>query len=270
MSRIIMATSASPGAPRAVLLRLLPSILGVGVLCLSLASCSQEAAPGPDFNGLWRRPSFNFDPPYMTEIGDCDGREVIDGLKSPILKPWAAEVLMANMHAGDTGRPRANMNTACWPEGVPAVYSISEMQILQLPDEITILYTDDQVVRHVYMNEAHPNPPARSWYGHSVGHFEGNTLVVDTYGFHNRPEAMIDHYGTPVSDGLHVVERFQMLDDGNRLHVDFTVDDPNVFRKPWSMTMEFDAREGHLAEYRCGESNRHYFELMPIAERPDF
>ncbi len=269
MSRIIMVASASAGALRAVLLRLLPIILGLAVLCPPVPSYGGEAAPAPDFDGLWRRPSFSFVPPYFSLTGRFD-KEVIGGLNSPILKPWAAEVLMANMHAGDTGRPRANMNTACWPEGVPAVYSISEMQILQLPDEITILYTDDQAVRHVYMNEAHLNPLARSWYGHSVGHFEGNTLVVDTFGFHNRPEAMIDHYGTPVSDGLHIVERFYMLDDGNRLHVDFTVDDPNVFKKPWSMTMEFDAREGSLRERRCGENNRHWPDLMPIAERPDF
>jgi len=268
MSRIIMAASASAGAPRTVLLRLLPIILGLTVLCLSVPSYGGEAAPVPDFNGLWRRPSFSFVPPYFSE--NDFGREVTGGHNSPILKPWVAEVVMANRHGNATGRPSANTNTTCWPEGVPAVYSIREMQILQLPDEITILYTDDQAVRHIYMNEAHPNPLTPSWYGHSVGHFEGDTLVVDTYGFHNRPEAMIDHSGTPVSDGLHVVERFQMLDDGNRLHVDFTVDDPNVFRKPWSMTMELDAKEGHPPEYRCAENNRHFLDLMPIAETPDF
>jgi len=269
MSRIIMAASASAGAPRTVLLRLLPIILGLAVLCPPVPSYGGEAAPVPDFNGLWRRPSFNFDPPYMTEIGRFRF-EVTGGHNNPILKPWAAEVVMANLHGRATRRPPANMNTACWPEGVPAVYSISEMQILQLPDEIMILYTDDQAVRRVYLNEVHPNPLTRSWYGHSVGHFEGNTLVVDTFGFHDRPEAMIDHYGTPVSDSLHIVERFHMLDDGNRLQVDFTVDDPNVFRKPWSMTMEFDAREGHLTEYRCAENNRDFPDLGPMAETPDF
>ena len=81
------------------------------------------------------------------------------------------------------------------------------MQLLQRPDEITILYTDDQAVRHIYLNEAHSSPLAPSWYGHSVSHYEGDTLVVDTYGFHHRPEAMIDHYGTPVSDGLHIYPR---------------------------------------------------------------
>ncbi len=263
-----MEASAAACAPRTVLLRLLPIILGLTVLCPPVPSYGGEAALVPDFDGLWRRPSFDFDPPYIYENGFSD--EVIGGLKNPILKPWTAETVMERTHGQATGRPAANNNTACWPDGVPGVYSISEMQILQQPDEITILYTDEQAVRHVYLNEAHSNPLARSWYGHSIGHFEGDTLVVDTFGFHNRVEAMIDHYGTPASDGLHIVERFQMLDDGNRLQVDFTVDDPNIFKKPWSMTMVYDTREGHLAEYRCAENNRDWPDLAPMAERPDF
>ncbi len=61
-----------------------------------------------------------------------------------------------------------------------------------------------------------------------------------------------------------------MLNDGNRLHVDFTVDDPNSFKKPWLMTNDYDAMEGVLAEYRCAENNRDWPDLAPIAERPDF
>ena len=261
--------AATAGARRTVLLRLLPIILGASVLCPPVPGYGGEAAPEPDFNGLWRRPSFSFVPPYFAVIGRFE-EELIGGLSNPILKPWAAEVVLERLYNDATGRPSANMNTACWPEGVPAVYSISEMQILQLPDEITILYTDDQAVRHIYLGEAHSNPLPRSWYGHSVAHFEGDTLVVDTYGFHNKVQAMIDHFGTPVSDGLHIVERFYMLNDGNRLEVEFTVDDPNTFKKPWSMTMVYDTREGHLREYRCAENNRDFPDLAPMAERPDF
>ena len=266
MSRVIMAASASAGAPRAVLVRLLPILLGLAVLCISVPSYGEEAASEPDFNGFWRRPSFSFVPPYI----DGSSREVIGGLNNPILKPWTAETVIERTHGQATGRVSPNSNTACWPEGIPSIFSVSRIQILHLPDVITIIYADDQQARNIYLNEAHPNPLMRSWYGHSVGHFEGDTLVVDTFGFHNRVEAMVDFYGTPVSDGLHVVERFQMLNDGNRLHVDFTVDDPNVFKKPWSMTNDYDAAEGIIPEYRCGENNRDFPELMPIAERPDF
>lgn len=255
-------------APRTALPRALLCALALTGLCLSVPSYAAESAV-PDFNGLWHRPTFSFVPPYFSRSGRFD-KELIGGLKSPILKPWAAEAILEKMQSESTGHPSPNPNTACWPEGVPAVYSISDMLILQLPDKITILYTDDQAVRYVYLNRAHPKPLEPSWYGHSVGHFEGDTLVVDTAGFHNRPEAMIDHYGTPVSDGLHVVERFSVLKGRSGLKADFTVEDPKVFKKPWSMTIDYEAKDGVIDEYRCGESNRHYFDLMPIAERPDF
>lgn len=255
------------GVGRRFLPRLLPIALGLAAVGLSVPSYG--AASGPDFSGLWRRPSFAFAPPFFMSTGRND-RQVVGGHKNPILKPWVAEILIVKLHSDATGRPAANTNTACWPDGVPGVYTISEMQILQKPDKITILHTDDQDVRYVHMNSEHPRPLKPTWFGHSVGHFEGNTLVVDTRGFPNRPEAMIDHYGTPVTDGLHVVERFNMLDNGKRLTVDFTVEDPNVFKKPWSMKIDYNAKEGVLAEYRCGENNRDWFDLMPIAQKPDF
>jgi hypothetical protein len=257
-------------APRPVLTRLFPAILGLAVLCLSVPSYGGEAAGVPDFNGRWRKPTFRFTPPYMNENEDSDTEEVIGGHKSPILKPWTAEVVIQKLHGEANGRPTPNSNTACWPEGTPSAYSVREIQIVQLPEFITIIYGDDQQSRYIYLNEAHPDPLPRSWYGHSVGHFEGDALIVDTFGFHNRPEAMADHYGTPISDGMHIVERYYLVDDGNRLHVDFTVSDPNTLRQPWSMTMVYDAMEGILAEYRCGENNRDWFDLMPIAAIPDF
>ena len=81
---------------------------------------------------------------------------------------------------------------------------------------------------------------------------------------------MIDDYGTPVSDALHVVERYRVLEDGNRLQVHFTVEDQNIFRKPWSMTLYYSADDTVLEERRCAENNRDFPELMPIAETPDF
>ncbi len=83
MSRIIMEASAAACAPRTVLLRLLPIILGLTVLCPPVPSYGGEAALVPDFDGLWRRPSFDFDPPYIYENGFSD--VVIGGLKNPIL-----------------------------------------------------------------------------------------------------------------------------------------------------------------------------------------
>jgi hypothetical protein len=85
-------------------------------------------------------------------------------------------------------------------------------ETLQQPHQITILYTTDHEVRHVRLNEAHPTQIKPSWYGDSVGHYEGDTLVIDTVGFKLGPFAMVDIYGTPYTEALHVVERYRLID----------------------------------------------------------
>ncbi len=87
------------------------------------------------------------------------------------------------------------------------------MQLLQQPDKITMLYSGDHEVRRVRMNASHPSPLKPSWYGDSVGHYEGDTLVIDTVGVKtDRPYAMHDLFGTPYTDKLHVVERYRLRD----------------------------------------------------------
>jgi hypothetical protein len=86
------------------------------------------------------------------------------------------------------------------------------MQMLQQKDEVTILYANDYDVRRVHMNRTHPEHVTPSWYGDSVGHYEGETLVIDTVGVKVGPFAMVDMYGTPHTEALHVVERYRLLD----------------------------------------------------------
>jgi hypothetical protein len=76
----------------------------------------------------------------------------------------------------------------------------------------TILYGYDHQVRHVRMNQSHPVQVTPSWYGDSVGHYEGDALVIDTVGIKVGPFAMVDWYGTPHTEALHVIERYRMLD----------------------------------------------------------
>src|SRR5437762_11985585 len=87
-----------------------------------------------------------------------------------------------------------------------------EMQMLQQPHQVTILYWSNQEVRRVRMNQSHPADVIPSWYGDSVGHYEGDTLVIDTVGVKIGPFAMVDMYGTPHSPALHVIERYRLLD----------------------------------------------------------
>ena len=86
------------------------------------------------------------------------------------------------------------------------------LQIFQRPDRITIIYEQDHEVRHIRLNEPHPAEVKPSWYGDSVAHYEGDTLVIDTVGTKaNRPFAMVDLYGTPYTERMHVIERYRLL-----------------------------------------------------------
>jgi hypothetical protein len=147
------------------------------------------------------------------------------------------------------------------------------MQLLQQPDKTTILYDYDHQVRHVRMNQPHATQLTPSWYGDSVGHYEGDTLVIDTVGIKIGPFSMIDWYGTPYTGALHVVERYRLLDyetakeglerdakenldldlaptgdtpllidrnyKGKHLQLEFTVDDEGVFTTPWLATITY-------------------------------
>ena len=86
------------------------------------------------------------------------------------------------------------------------------MQIFQQPDKVTMIYRHGNEVRRVRLNEPHPAQVTPSWYGDSVGHYEGDTLVIDTVGIKIGPYAMVDMYGTPHSPALHVVERYRLID----------------------------------------------------------
>ena len=180
------------------------------------------------------------------------------------------------------------------------------MQMLQQADKITILYWYDHEVRHVRMNQPHPARVTPSWYGDSVGHYEGNTLVIDTVGIRVGPFAMVDMYGTPHTEALHVVERYRLLDyeaakeeleraakehlripaesdfevpvvdldyRGKGLQLQFTVEDDNVFTTPWSATVTYRRPLGGWLEYVCAENTRESgrrVRQLPQADKPDF
>jgi hypothetical protein len=268
MSRTIIIERLSISAPAGWVVRvlLLSALLASSVLTFSIPSYGQDGVP--DFGGIWRRDSFRLVPPYMFD--DAVDQGVVDGLKNPILRPWTAEILMEKSHSENNGRIYANVMGTCWPYGVPGIFDVRAIQILQLPDEIKIIYVIDHQTRHIPLNKPHQNPVEPSWYGDSVAHFEGEILVVDTIGFHAKPAAMVDAYGTPVSDALHVVERYRVLNDGAALEVEVSVEDPNIFRTPWSMTVGYYGDDVRLREAPCAENNREWPDLMPMAEKPDF
>ncbi len=150
------------------------------------------------------------------------------------------------------------------------------------------------------LNQQHPAKVTPSWYGDSVGHYEGDTLVIDTVGVKSGPFAMVDMYGTPHSPALHVVERYRLLDyevakpsivrndkenfrvpgdldptyGGKVLQLTFTVDDTGVFTTPWTSTITYRRVFEEWPELICAENRHEYFNgrdaEVPTADKPDF
>jgi hypothetical protein len=127
------------------------------------------------------------------------------------------------------------------------------VQFLQGPDQLTILYENNQQIRRVYMNQKHPENFERSWYGHSIGHYEGDTLVIDTIGQVDNTE--LDRFGTLHTDALHVVERYRIREDGI-LEAIFTVEDQGAFTMPWRGVATYIPQDISFPEFICAENNR--------------
>ena len=132
----------------------------------------------------------------------------------------------------------------------------------------------DHMVRRVFLTDKHSANPKPSWFGESIGHYEGgDTLVVDTIGLNTR--TFVDNYRTPHTDQLHVVERFKLAPDAKSIEVTLTVEDPGAFTMPWSAMQRYRRVEpGPMVESTCVEGNFNYFnfdlEPLPQADKPDF
>jgi hypothetical protein len=181
------------------------------------------------------------------------------------------------------------------------------LQLLQQGDRITMLYDEDHEVRRVRMNMPHPAQLTPSWYGDSVGRYEGDTLVIDTVGFRIGPFSAVDQFGTPFTSALHVVERYRFVDyeasrqgqlrgaqdnsraggasigqgwsadpnyKGNGLQLQFTVEDDGVFTTPWSATKTYRRVSREWPESVCAENPHRYGTekdpAVPTAQTPDF
>jgi hypothetical protein len=216
------------------------------------------------------------------------------------LQPWAAAVVKRFGEISLAGITFSNPSNQCWPFPMPFIYKQFLMQMIQQPDKITMLYNGDQV-RRVRLNEPHPSPLTPSWYGDSVGHYEGDTLVIDTVGVKtDRPYAMIDLFGTPYTDKLHVVERYRLRDyddvkdaldrnmkenwlfngdvfsqhRGKFLQLHVTIEDEGVFTTPWTATLTYVPGPDQISEGVCAENPHEYYNNkdsdVPKAEKPDF
>ncbi len=278
--------------------------LSLGILCTSVMICAGPASTQtlnaiPDFSGQWARTGMergSFDPPpdggpgpIMTDQryprrfpASPEASEkmvrIVDGwipdLTNPILQPHTRELLSVIADEELAGLPHPQTQTMCLPPGVPHISNLFDnMQVLQMPDEVVFMYSRNSHARHVYLNQPHHAEPGHSWWGDSVGHYEGDTLVVDTYGLTDQTE--VDRFGTTHSNKMHVVERFRMSNDGSTLELSFTVVDHEAFTVPWSARADYTTTNRLWLETICPENaERAYWPGRPIYfptdETPDF
>jgi hypothetical protein len=266
----------------------------------------------PDFSGIWLHTLPGFEPlpsgptalinRSRRENGTGDILKLNGDYTNPILKPQAADVVKKHAQLGLDGIGDPNPRNQCWPEGVPFVFTNGPTSLVQEKDRVLILYVYDHQVRHVRLNAKHPDHVTPSWYGDSVGYYDGDTFVVDTIGMKVGKYSMVDWYGTPHTEALHVVERYRLLDadaakdgfardakqhnvaDGMRntspqgkyLQLQFTVEDKNVFTTPWTATMTYGSGGDSATdwvEYACAENIQWYSGKdadVPLATKPDF
>jgi hypothetical protein len=197
--------------------------------------------------------------------------------QSPLLRPWAQAAIAKRNGEILAGKPGYIVSVACWPLGVPSFLLGFQQPLFfaQAPNEVLVTWQQDHEVRHIYMDVPHSAKPKPSWHGESVGHYEnGDTLVVDTIGISNR--TYIDHFRTPHTAQLHVVERFRLVDAGKTIEVSLHVEDPGTFTESWNAVQRYrrNDRAGPMVEFVCAENNNGFFgqdvDPMPIADHADF
>ena len=283
------------------------------------ATGAEKSTSIPDLSGHWSRTNFNLEQPDSGPkiIGNMlrkpDGTIDDDTARlgdptNPLLTPLASKILREHGELSRTGKAISDPHNQCWPEPPPFALSIQvEVLLLQTKNEVTLVYVNGQVTRHVHMDRGHPAHLTPSLEGDSVGHYEGDTLVVDTTGIKPSPWPVVDRYGTPHSDQLHVVERYRLIggeeaaaairkhrrefttaaamprfgiygaefdNDMSKpgLQVEVTVEDPKMFTTPWKGFVTYRPAT-NWPEMTCAESQTTSAGVeghLPTANKPDF
>jgi hypothetical protein len=248
------------------------------------------SGPGPVGPMLGRRQSAN------NEVRDRDAQALfgMGDENASILQPWAAAKVRERNDLVRAGKPAFSRQSSCWPIGTPGflLYPVQPVFFVQTPKEIVMIWQADHQVRHIYMDVPHSKNPAPSWYGESVGHYEGDTLIVDTVGISTR--TFVDNFDTPHTEKLHTVERFQIVDNGLTMVASLHVEDPGAFTTSWDAVQRYKRVEpgvaeakrensllssindaGPLLESSCAENPNGLFGAegalpLPHADAPDF
>jgi hypothetical protein len=204
----------------------------------------------PDLSGIWQvvnTAAWDIQD-HAAQKGVPGGQGVVDGNDIPY-QSWA----LARKKENYEQRATLDPETRCYLPGVPRItYMPFPFQIIQKPNELTILYEYVHTVRYIFANGSqHPPGPIDWWLGDSRGRWEGDTLVVDVIHFNDA--TWFDRAGNFHSDALHIVERYTLTDPDHITYA-VTVEDPKVFTRPWNMSMilyRHKEKNFRLFEYEC-------------------
>jgi hypothetical protein len=181
-------------------------------------------------------------------------RDIGAGFKDGLpLQPWARDLLKSRMGENSKDNPDAH----CLPLGLMQLHMHPQpRKIIQGPGEILILYEAQSGLRQIF-TDRRTLPPADVqpwWYGYSIGHWEGDTLVVETSGF--RDDVWLDINGSPLTNMGRMIERFRRPNYSN-LEIEVTIDDPKVYTKPFTVKVEQKIMpDTQLIEFICNENDR--------------
>ena len=275
-----------------------------------------RSASIPELSGVWAHPGLGFGPALSgpgpvrnksrTPSGQSNFDQVVGDYTNPILKPEAAEVVKKFGEISLSGQVFPDPDNQCLQNPLPYIFWNFGLRLMQLPDKVVLVYQHDDDYRQVRLNQPHPAEVIPTIHGDSVGHYEGDTLVIDTIGIKLGPYRYIDRFGTPYTKALHVVERYRLIDydatkaaleqaakewppvganvdrnyRGKGLQLEFTVEDEGVFTMPWTATITYgrDATPD-WDERVCAENVQHDTQELhysdrnahvPTADRLDF
>ena len=227
-----------------------------GVVILAAAAAAQQPAWQPP-RTLWGDPDLSN--VWQQELKFPDGRRIIgldlaDVAPDIPYQPWSKERYEFNK----TGKGQAlDPEASCLPAGVPRATGVPyPIRFIQTPGLIVMLLEGNvHSYRMIFTDgREHPQDLNPTWMGHSIGRWEGNTLVVDTVGFNGK--TWLDPGGHVATERLHVVERFTRTEP-NLMQYEFTIDDPGAYTKPWGWSYPlYGHPDWEIIEYVCNENNK--------------
>jgi hypothetical protein len=214
----------------------------------------------PDFSGVWQgygalggtAPA----PQPESDIPVAGFANVAQNLKEPLpIRPEYKALADERRASGGKENPEA----LCLPMGIMQFHTQgAPRKFIQTPNLLVILYEASMGIRQIFMDgrKIPDNDPQPWFYGYSVGHWEGDELVVTTKGL--RDGEWLDIFGTPLTDAATYTERFRRPTYG-RMEIDVTVDDPKAYTAPWTVRVNQRIMpEQELLEFVCNENNRYF------------